>query len=139
MRVKAIALLMVLGLAVAVASAQSTAPIKFRTPFDFVVGEQLLPAGAYTVQVVSATGTLQVSNASGTAGSFVSSIPLQQLDWESTYKLVFHCYGTQYYLSEIWTPGYRTGRTIIQYPLELKLAQTAEPQHVTLRVNAPES
>jgi hypothetical protein len=131
---------MVVGLAVAVASAQSTQPMNFRTPFAFAVGDQLLPAGAYTVHVVSVTGTLLVSRADGTGGSnFVSSIPLQKRDYENRYRLLFHRYGIQYYLSEIWAPGYRTGRAIIPQPSEQKLAKTAEPQHVTLYVESPGS
>jgi len=140
MKAKAIALLMMVGLAVAAASAQSTQPMNFRTPFAFMVGDQLLPAGAYTVHVVTVTGKLLVSKPDGTAaGNFVGSIVLQKLDYESRYRLVFHRYGTQYYLSEIWTPGYRTGRAIIQHPSEQKLAKAGEPQHVTLYVSAPGS
>jgi hypothetical protein len=138
MKAKAIALLMMVGLAVAPASAQSTQPMKFRTPFAFMVGDQLLPAGACTVHVVSVTGTLLVRRADGPpASNFAGSIPLQKPDYETKYRLVFHRYGTQYYLSEIWTPGYRTGRAIIQHPSELKLAKAAEPQHVTLYVESP--
>ena len=93
MRAKAIALLvMVIGLAVAVASAQSTQPMNFRTPFAFAIGDQTLPAGAYTVQVVTVTGTLLISKPDGTAASnFVGSIPLQKRDSESRYRLVLTC------------------------------------------------
>ena len=140
MKTKAIALLvMTMGLAVAVASAQSTTPMNFRTPFAFAIGDQLLPAGEYTVRVVSVTGTLLFSKADGTASGFVNSLPLQKTEFEDRSKLVFHRYGSQYYLSEIWTTGYRTGRTIIQHPSELNLAKAGEPQQVTLYVNAPGS
>jgi len=139
MKTKAIALLvMTIALGVGVASAQSTAPMNFRTPFAFTVGDQLLPAGAYTVQVVSVTGTLLFSKPDGTASGFISSLPLQKTEFENRSKLVFHRYGSSYYLSEIWTTGYRTGRTIMQHPSELKLAKNiGEPQHVTLYVEAP--
>lgn len=139
MKTKAFALLLIMvGLAVGVASAQSTAPLTFRTPFAFVVGDQLLPAGEYTMRVVSVTGVLAFrSSADGNVNVFVNSIPVEKATAESRYKLVFHRYGSHYYVSEIWTPGYRRGRTIMQHPSELKLAKNGEPQHVTLYVEAP--
>jgi hypothetical protein len=138
MKTKAIALLaIVVGLAVGVASAQSTAPLNFRTPFAFVVGDQLVPPGEYTVRVVSVTGMLSFrSRADGNLNVFVNSIPLQKAEPADRYKLVFHRYGSRYFVSEIWTPGYRTGRNVMQYPSEMKLAKAAAPQHVTVYVEA---
>ena len=137
MKTKAIALLlMMIGLAVGVTKGQSTEPLTFRTPFAFVIGDQLLPAGEYTIRVVSLTGTLSVRSADGTAHVFINSRPLQKLDTESRFKLVFHRYGVRYYASEIWTPGYRTGRSIMQCPSEWELAKSSAPQHVILYADA---
>jgi len=129
---------MTVVLALEVASAQSTAPMNFRTPFPFVVGDQLLPAGEYTVRVVSVTGLLSFrSSNDGNPNVFINSIPVQKSETESRFKLVFHRYGSHYYVSEIWTPGYRTGRTVMQHPSELKLAKNGEPRHVTLYAETP--
>src|SRR5579864_6818070 len=136
MRTKAIVLLVMIGLAVGVSKGQSTEPLTFRTPFAFVVGDQLLPAGEYTIRVVSLTGTLSVRSADGTAHVFINSRPLQKLDTESRFKLVFHHYGVHYYASEIWALGYRTGRSIMQCPSELELAKSSAPQHVILYADA---
>jgi hypothetical protein len=136
MKTKAIALLViVVGLAVGVASAQSAEPIKFRTPFAFVVGDRLVPAGDYAVQLVSAPGTLWFRSADGKVSVFIHSIPLQKADAETRFRLVFHRYGVHYYISEIWTPGEWVGRTILQHPSELELAKNGEPQHVIVYVN----
>jgi hypothetical protein len=95
MKTKAIALLvMMIGLAVGTANGQSTEPLTFRTPFAFVVGDQLVPAGEYTIRLVSQPGTLSVGSADGTVHVFINSRPLQKLDTESRFKLVFHRYGT---------------------------------------------
>jgi hypothetical protein len=140
MKTKVIALLAVMvGLAVGVASAQSTQPLTFKTPVPFVVGDQLMPAGEYTVRDVSismTSGFLSFRSADGDGIVVVRSIPIEKLDYETRHKLIFHRYGSQYYVSEIWTPGYRTGRIIMQHPSELKLAKNAEPQHVTLYLGA---
>jgi hypothetical protein len=136
MKTKAIALLaMMIGLSVGLASAQSTEPLNFITPFAFTVGDQVVPAGQYTVRVASVTGVLSFRSADGNVGVFIQSLPLEKLESESSYKMVFHRYGDRYYVSEIWMPGYRTGRTMVQHPSELELAKSSgEPQHVTLYV-----
>lgn len=133
MKTKAFALLViVVALAVGVASAQSAAPVTFRTPFAFVIGDQVVPAGQYTVRLVAAPGTLWFRSADGKVSVFLRSIPLQKPDAETRIRLVFHRYGVHYYISEIWTPGEWTGRTLLQHPSELELAKNGEPQHVTV-------
>jgi hypothetical protein len=138
MKTKAFALLvMMVVLAAGVASAQSTEPVNFRTPFAFVVGDRLMPAGEYTVQVLPVTAVLSFrSRADGNLNVFVNSIPMQKAETESRFRLVFHRYGSHYYVSEIWTPGYRTGRTMLQQPSELRLAKSTTQQHVTLYADA---
>jgi hypothetical protein len=134
MKRKAIALLVVMvGIAIGVASAQSTVPLTFRTPFPFVVGDQLMPAGEYTMEVPTATETLAFRNrADGNACAWVNNVPLEKLETEDRYRLVFHRYGDRHYLSEIWVPGFKIGRMIVQHPSEQQVAKHTEPQHVTL-------
>ena len=135
MKTKAIALLViVVGFAVGVASAQFPEPLNFRTPFAFVVGDRLVPAGDYIVRVAQRQ-TLSFSSADGRINVFIHCIPLQKTETESRFKLVFHRYGVHYYISEIWTPGERIGRTMLQHPSELELAKNGEPQHVTVYLN----
>lgn len=136
MKTKAIALLViVVGLAVGVASAQFPEPLKFRTPFDFVVGDQLAPAGEYIVRVVSGRMLLSFTSTDGKVNAIIPSLPSQKTETETRFRLVFHRYGVHYYISEIWTPGERTGRVMVQHPSELELAKNAEPQHVTVFLN----
>jgi hypothetical protein len=137
MKTKTIALfVMMVGLAVGAANGQSTEPATFRAPFAFVIGDQPVPAGEYTFSIVSVTGLLLVRSADGTVNVFINSLPIQKLETESRFKLVFHRYGAHYYVSEIWTPGYRRGRVMTQHPSELELAKSAAPQHVILYASA---
>jgi hypothetical protein len=136
MKSKAIALLIiVVGLAVGVASAQLPEPLIFRTPFAFVIGDRLVSAGQYIVRVASAPMTLSFTSADGKVNVFVHCVPLQKTETETRFRLVFHRYGVHYYISEIWTPGERIGRTMLQHPSELELAKNGEPQHVTVYLN----
>lgn len=135
MKTKAIALfVVVVGLAVGVASAQFPEPLKFRTPFDFVVGDRLAPAGEYIVRVVSGP-TLSIASTDGKVNAFLHCLPLQKTETETRFRLVFHRYGAHYYISEIWTPGEQTGRIMRQHPSELELARNVTPQHVILYLN----
>ena len=137
MKTKVIAFLVILaGLAVGVSVAQSTEPLSFRTPFAYVVGDTVLPAGEYTVQVVSVTGLLSFRSADSTVNSFVNSVPVQKRGTEDRFRLVFHRYGGHYYMSEIWTPGYSTGRTMLQSPSEMELAKNTTQEHVILYADA---
>ena len=79
--------------------------------------------------------TLSFSSADGRINVFIHCIPLQKTETETRFKLVFHRYGVHYYISEIWTPGERIGRTMLQHPSELELAKNVEPQHVTVYLN----
>jgi hypothetical protein len=137
MRFKAIALVGIVVILFAVqANAQQTDPIHFRTPFAFVVGETLLSAGAYTVSVVSPTGTLLFKSETGSFSALASSMSVESLDTSNRLKLVFHRYGTHYYISEIWTPGYKTGRAMVPQTSEVEIARQEKQQHVTLYADA---
>jgi hypothetical protein len=47
-------------------------------------------------------------------------------------KLVFNRYGDRYFLSEIWTAGDTSGRTLLVSKVERELALTSHPQRVML-------
>ena len=137
MKTRAIALfVMLVGLATGVAPGQSAEPLNFRAPFAFVVGDSVLPAEEYTVRVVSLSGKLFVHSADGTVSIFINSVPLEKASTEDRFRVVFHRYGTHYYLSEIWTPGYHTGRMVLETPAEVELAKNMTQQHVILCADA---
>jgi hypothetical protein len=121
-------LLLAGGLAVA----QSREPLRFRTPFAFIVGDQLMPAGEYTVRVETVAGVLSFRGSDGKAGTFIRSMPLVKSKTATRYRLVFHNYGAHYYISEIWVPGYETGRVVVQHPSELEVAKNAKPRHIVV-------
>ena len=69
-------------------------------PFDFTVGQRLLPAGTYVLTHVGSTITVR-----GWKGTeLLSAITLIQPTDEvrkNPDKLIFHKYGDQYFLSEV--------------------------------------
>lgn len=79
------------------ASAQN--PLQATIPFDFTVGQSLLPAGTYRIAYV---GRGLISLDSWTAhGKVFSPITPASDVRQNPHKLIFHKYGDQYFLSEI--------------------------------------
>ena len=116
-----VAMLLVLG-AVVPALAQYSGPIKVTVPFNFVVENDRMPAGDYTIQRV-ATGRLRIeSNDRHTAASFLA-IPKQGKVTAEKAHFIFHRYGGEYFLATIWTPGQEVGWEVLQGKLETELAR----------------
>jgi|SRR5678815_2534835 hypothetical protein len=81
-------------------------------PFQFQVGNETLPAGQYSVAATSTGETLRISSRATNATIFRLSSPLVRLETASKGKLVFHQYGGEYFLAEVWSAGYANGRQL---------------------------
>jgi hypothetical protein len=87
--------------------------LRCTVPFAFQVGDRSLPRGDYNVETEQAqilirgvtTGALAIGNALEKTGN--------------NPKLVFHRYGSEYVLSEVWTGS--TGRQLTQSRREKEL------------------
>lgn len=115
------------GLGVAQAQQAVTAKI----PFDFVAAGHELPAGTYVFReaLPNNNQTLAILDGRGHGALAGAS----NLDWRQTGdKLVFHKYGEQYFLADIYSP---TGRLhFAESRTESKLAKSAELQSVSVAV-----
>lgn len=91
------------------ARAQSPVNIKVSVPFDFYVGDRLLPAGEYTVRRAGAgAGNLLVVAGAGERAARQTNA-VEGASADAT-RLVFHRYGGQYFLARLWVAGDREGR-----------------------------
>ena len=108
-------LMMMLALAAAsavVANGQSTQKLIAQVPFDFVVAEKMLRAGKYQVHAVNqAADAIAVKSVDGDQALGLSSLR-QRSDRQMNANLVFHRYGSTYFLSQIWMAGESTGREL---------------------------
>jgi hypothetical protein len=103
--------------AVASANAQLSIPVRAKIPFDFNVGDKKLVAGEYTFSRSSGladTRTMLVSSADSGARMFQSTSVAQVLRPKNESTLVFHKYGDQYFLEQIWTGGEQEGTQLPQ-------------------------
>ena len=78
-------------------SAQDRA-VKATVPFDFTVGNTLLPAGSYTIAAED-TGVIKIRNTDGRIVLLSTTTPDGKE--AKTGELVFNKYGDQYFLHEI--------------------------------------
>ena len=77
-------------------------------PFNFMVENDRMPAGDYTIQRM-ATGRLRIESTDRhTAASFLA-IPKQGKVTAEKAHFIFHRYGGEYFLATIWTPGQGSG------------------------------
>ncbi len=97
--------------AVASANAQLSIPIRAKIPFDFTVGDKKLPAGEYTFSRLSFlnTTTMLISSVDSSTHLVQSTFGAQVLTPKNESTLVFHKYGDQYFLEQIWTGGEQEG------------------------------
>ena len=98
--------------AVASANAQLSNPIRVKVPFDFNVGGKTLPAGEYTFSRLSGlsdTRVISVSSAETSAHVFQSTFAARVATPKDKSTLVFHKYGDQHFLEQIWTGGEQEG------------------------------
>ena len=75
-------------------------------PFDFVVGNKTLAAGRYMVSSATSDGqAIRIRNSDGKSGAFRLTIQVPEKSQKRNAKLVFHRYGQQYFLAEVWSGG----------------------------------
>jgi hypothetical protein len=106
-------LMVALALATAVVSANAQSnPLRANIGFDFVVGDKTLPAGQYFVTPVNAAGdALTIQGADNGKSVIRLSVRTEQDRNKMRAQLVFHRYGQNYFLAEVWS-GERTGREL---------------------------
>jgi hypothetical protein len=111
------------------AQAQSLAnPLKVRIPFDFVVADKTFPAGEYYIQRAQPTSgdtTIALRSATGRTRLLSLTNAVQSVDPKSLATLVFHRYGNQHFLAEVWPASSSTGRELARSRSERELQREA--------------
>ena len=119
--------------AVASANAQLIYPLRAKIPFDFSVGDKKLPAGEYTFSRLSGfsdSKMMLVSSVDASTRVLQSTLGTQVLTPKNDSILVFHKYGDQYFLEQIWSGGDQEGTQVPESRSERntrqQLAQTQQ-------------
>lgn len=111
-------------LAVVSVQAQSGGTLEVNIPFDFQVGNKVLPAGEYNVKRMTQSSML-IRNSDGERSAIAQTSRTVQdgvNDKASQEKLVFRQYGNQYFLAQVWMVKGSEGRELNKSDAERRAA-----------------
>ena len=98
--------------------------IRVNIPFDFSIGNKKLPAGNYSIgrAIQNSDNTvLSILDGRGHTKEARLSIPVLAAEAKNQATLVFHRYGDEYFLYQVWTAGETTGRQFVKSSAERAL------------------
>lgn len=127
-------LTLVLAVSTISVSAQSERSKITNIPFDFIVGEKMLPAGEYTVAPnrSDSLNVWLVQSRDGHVNALFTTGSVRATETQEKTRFVFHQYGDQYFLSQIWTIGGNSGRELLMPRLEREVAKNSTRQTIVL-------
>lgn len=102
-RITAIALFTIATFVTAGRALAQDRAVQATVPFDFTVGNKLLPAGTYTIATAS-YDVIAIKNYDRRIAILSTATPNSK-ESKNGSKLVFDKYGDQYFLSEVLCPG----------------------------------
>lgn len=115
---------------------QAQEPLLVKIPFAFTAGKMTLPAGEYRVRnTAEASSALLIQRTDGSAATYVMPNAVQANRPQTRSKLIFRCYGTRYFLSQVWIKGHSRGKELPPSAKEKEQAQLARseaPDQVTI-------
>lgn len=114
--------------AVAPAAADTFGSIRVDVPFDFTADHSILPAGKYTIRSAGENfnGVIRITSDDGKASVFLSSHSAQSLQSKDETVVIFHRYGDQYFLFQVWAVGDTTGSEIPKSSIERQAARAID-------------
>jgi hypothetical protein len=102
-----------------------TSTARANVPFDFRMGQSVMPAGNYLIEASGALLTFRQQG--GTRKSAMQlTLPTSRRQESSQPKLEFHRYGSDYFLTAIWSQQSHEGRALPQSKFERELISHAQ-------------
>ena len=102
-------------------------------PFKVAVNGKTLPAGIYVIELNTERRTVLL-RADGQQPILLLAMGKESLDAPKHSQLVFHRYGTSFFLTEVWTEGDTAGRALATSDREKELLSKNRPdQEIVLQ------
>jgi len=122
--------------AVGTVNAQSVG-IQAEIPFNFVVDNKMLPAGRYTISPTTLNGsTILLRSSDLKTAMFITPCACASAPVREESRLVFRVVGNRYFLWQIWTGGYDTGRELHLGRQSIEEATAGLPQSAVIVAQA---
>ena len=115
------------------AQTESQRLMKVNVPFAFAVEDHSLPAGEYLVLTVTPERSIRIVSADGKHSAIVNTLPNYAKSPSARSRLVFHKYGNEYFLAQVWTGGQNVARNPLSSKRAMEIASSGgTPQAITL-------
>ena len=111
--------------------------IRVNIPFDFSIANKKLPAGNYSIGRAiqnSDNSVLSILDGRGHTKEARLSIPVLAAEAKNQATLVFHRYGDQYFLFQVWPAGETTGRQFYKSRSERDIERNLQGKSSTGRI-----
>src|SRR6476620_4772444 len=124
-----IGMLVLISIAALAASAKAQTlgnGLKANIPFDFTVAGKKFAAGHYSITRATQTNgdlVLEVNSLDEHSRVLPITRRVETLTARDKSVLIFHRYGDEYFLAQVWVAGSTTGRAFIKSRRERQLAQ----------------
>jgi hypothetical protein len=118
----AMGVLVLLSVTTACAAADS----RFHIPFQFLMGDKVLPAGDYNVKIDTANQRIELTSWQGSAAVCLSAnTPIGAVSGAEPGKLVFHRFGKVTVLRQMWRSGAKYGHELSFSKAEREMVKAA--------------
>jgi len=115
------------------AQTESQRLMKVNVPFAFGVEDHSLPAGEYLVLTVTPERSIRIVSTDGKHSAIVNTLPNYAKSPSETSRLVFHRYGDEYFLAQVWTAGQNVARNPLSSKRAMEIASSGgKPQTFTV-------
>jgi hypothetical protein len=92
--------------------AEDGAKMKATIPFNCVVGNKELKAGDYVIEVSLGSTALSFRSEDGDVQQIAFTSQIETNKTGNRERLLFHHYGDQYFLSQVWLSGNENGQEL---------------------------
>jgi hypothetical protein len=98
--------------------------MKVTIPFAFGVEDHSLPAGEYLVLTVTPERSVRIVSTDGKHSAIVNTLPNYASSPSENSRLVFHRYGNEYFLAQVWTAGQNVARNPLSSKRAMEIASS---------------
>ena len=117
-------------------SAQTTPSQRLMTvniPFAFSVENHTLPEGEYTIFTVTPERSIRIVSSDGKHSAIVNTLANYASSPSENSRLVFHRYGNEYFLTQVWAVGQNVARNPLSTKRAMEIATSVgKPQTFTV-------
>jgi hypothetical protein len=98
-----------------------------KIPFGFSVQDHSLPAGEYNIFTVLPERAIRITSTDGRYSAVVNTLPNYASSVSESSRLIFHRYGDEYFLAQVWTMGQTVGRNPMLSRRDTERASSGTP------------